>query len=87
MIFNKVQINEQDFAVDGQYRETEENEIKVSFSSLSLGNEIKQYHETKNVIDLIVFKQDDEKKFQMENVILENLTIDNFGYRATFKEQ
>lgn len=87
MIFNSLQLNEQDFEVDGQFRETEDNEIKVSFNSLSLGNEIKQYHGTKKVIDLIVFKQNDENKFQAENVVLENFTIDNNGYRATFKEQ
>ncbi len=87
MVFNHVQLNEQSYDVEGQIRETDDREIRVSFSSLSLGNELKQYHETKKDIDLIVFKQDDEIKFKAENVTLDKLTIDNFGYRASFKEQ
>lgn len=87
MVFNHVQLNEQSYDVEGQIRETDDREIRASFSSLSLGNELKQFHETKKEIDLIVFKQDDEVKFKAENVTLDKLTIDNFGYRASFKEQ
>lgn len=87
MVFNHVQLNEQSYDVEGQIRETDDREIRASFSSLSLGNELKQFHETKKDIDLIVFKQDDEVKFKAENVTLDKLTIDNFGYRASFKEQ
>lgn len=87
MVFNHVQLNEQSYDVEGQIRETDDREIRASFSSLSLGNELKQFHETKKEIDLIIFKQDDEVKFKAENVTLDKLTIDNFGYRASFKEQ
>ncbi len=87
MVFNHVQLNDQSYEVEGQIRETDDREIRVSFSSLSLGNELKQYHETNQNIDLLVFKQDDEVKFKAENVVLDKLTIDNYGYRASFKEQ
>lgn len=87
MIFNHVQLNDGQYDVEGQIRETDEREIRASFNSLSLGNELKQFHETNRHIDLIVFKQDDVVKFKAENVVIDKLTIDNYGYRASFKEQ
>ena len=87
MIFTNVQLNDKDFDVDGQYRVTEDKEIKVSFNSLKFGNALKQYHETRKVIVALVFKHEDEEKNKFEQLILENLTIDNNGYRATFIEQ
>lgn len=86
MIFNHVILNEQEYEVEGQIRETDEREIRASFNSLSLGNELKQYHETNKKIELILFKQDDDVKFKAENIVIDKLTIDNYGYRASFKE-
>lgn len=87
MIFSNVKLNDDVFEVEGQYREAENNEIKVSFNSLKLGNALKQYHETRKTIDSLVFKLEEEEKNKFVQLVLENLTIDNNGYRATFKEQ
>lgn len=87
MIFNYVKVDQKEYHVEGQVRLVSEDEMNVSFNDLLLGNDLKKLYDNNNEFSHIVFKSDDMVKHETENVSIQNLTIDNNGYRVTFKEK
>lgn len=87
MIFNYVNVEDKTYNVDGQVRVSDDAQFNVSFNDLTLGNDLKRTYDNRSPIDSIVFKLDDHVKHGAKAVRIENLTIDNNGYRVTFKEK
>lgn len=85
MIFNKVDLNDLEHEATGQLRIKDDNEVKITFTDLALGNKLREFHTKDKPIDHLILKNSDETRYDTKNVKVSHITIDGKFYHATFK--
>lgn len=85
MVFDHIHLNGRDYETTGQLRIKEDNEVKIIFEDMMLGNTLKDMlSKGEEVADLIV-KNSDETRYVTKHVDVTHVTIDGKYYHATFK--
>lgn len=85
MIFDYVQLNSKEYDTSGQLRIKDDNEVKIIFEDMMLGNELKELLSKGDEVSELVIKNSDETRYVKKNVSVSHVTIDGKYYHATFK--
>ncbi|MFD2829726.1 hypothetical protein [Corticicoccus populi] len=85
MIFDYVQLNSKEYDTSGQLRIKDDNEVKIIFEDMMLGNELKDLLSKGDEVSELVIKNSDETRYVTKNVSVSHVTIDGKYYHATFK--
>lgn len=86
MVFNQIQINDRVFEAEGQLRIKEDDQVKVIFEDLMLGNTLREMYSKGEEVVYLVLRNSEETRYETKNVSVGHITIDGTHYHATFKQ-
>lgn len=85
MIFNHIELNNKTYDTSGQLRIKDDNEVKIIFEDMMLGNELKDLLSKSAEVSELIIKNSDETRYVTKDVVVSHVTIDGKYYHATFK--